>query len=78
MIEKKINLTGIKKVVNFNPEEFLIESRLGVILLKGSSLEIVKLDVSEGILMLKGRVDSLSYMDGNTKNKESFISRLFK
>ena len=75
---KKISLTGIKKVVNFNPVEFLIESRLGVMLLKGSELEIVKLDVSEGILLLKGKFDSISYIDGNTKHKESFITRLFK
>ena len=74
---KKISLTGIKKVVNFNPEEFLIESRLGVLLLKGNSLEVVKLDVSEGVLLIKGHIDSINYMDNN-KNKESFITRLFR
>ena len=75
---RKISLTGIKKVVNFNPEEFLIEARLGVMLLKGSELEIVKLDISEGVLLLKGKFDSISYIDGNTKTKESIITRLFK
>lgn len=75
---KKINLTGIKKLVSFNPEEFLIESSLGVILLKGNELELIKLDTTDGILSIKGRINSLNYMDANKKNDASFISRLFK
>ena len=75
---KKISLTGIKKLVSFNPEEFLIETYLGVLLLKGSSLEIIKLDTSEGLLSIKGKIDSLNYMDSNKKNDTGIIARLFK
>lgn len=75
---KKISLTGVKKIVSFNPEEFLIESLLGVLLLKGQNLEIIKLDTSEGILSIKGKVDNLSYMDSNKKNELGLIARLFK
>ena len=75
---KKINLSGIKKIVSFNPEEFLIESNLGVILLKGKDLEIIKLDTTDGVLSIKGRINNLNYMD-SSKNKESgIIARLFK
>ena len=74
---KKISLTGVKKVVNFNSEEFLLETTLGVISLKGSELEIVKLDTVDQILSIKGRFNSLTYMDSN-KKEVSFISRLFK
>ena len=74
---KKILLTGVKKLINFNPNEFLIDSKLGSILLKGSELELLKLDTSDGNLAIKGRIDSLTYMD--EKHKElSFIARLFK
>ena len=37
---KKISLTGVKKLVSFNPEEFLIETTLGILLLKGQELEM--------------------------------------
>lgn len=74
---KKISLTGVKKVVNFNSEEFLLETTLGVISLKGSELEIVKLDTVDQILSIKGRFNSLTYMDSN-KKEVSLISRLFK
>ena len=75
---KKISLTGIKKLVSFNPEEFLIETYLGVLLLKGSSLEILKLDTSEGLLSIKGKIDGLNYIDGNKKSETGIIARLFK
>ena len=75
---KKISLSGIKKIVSFNPEEFLIESTLGVILLKGEELEIIKLDTNDGLLSIKGIFNSINYMDSNKKDNQSIISRLFK
>ena len=74
---KKINLTGIRKLISFNSKEFIIDSKLGLIELKGDNLELLKLDTSEGNLAIKGKIDSLCYV--NEKNKElSFIARLFK
>lgn len=76
---KQIMLTGIKKIVSFDNEEFLMESNMGMILLKGSELEIVKLDTHDGNVSIKGQIDSFSYMDDNKKSKDnSFIAKLFK
>ena len=75
---KKINLTGVKKLVSFNPEEFLIETTLGIILLKGQDLEILKLDTTDQILSIKGKINNLNYMDSNKSKETSIIARLFK
>ncbi len=76
---KTIYLTGIKKIVSFDNEEFLMESNMGVILLKGESLELNKLDTSDGNVKIKGKINSLSYVDGKTKNKdEGLFTKLFK
>ncbi len=76
---KQIMLTGIKKIVSFDNEEFLMESNMGMILLKGSELEIVKLDTHDGNVSIKGQIDSFSYMDDNKKSKDNgFIAKLFK
>ena len=74
---KKVSLTGVKKVVNFNSEEFYLETTLGDVSIKGSELEILKLDTVDQILSIKGKFNSLIYMDSN-KKEISFISRLFK
>ncbi len=76
---KQIMLTGIKKINSFDNEEFLMESVMGMILLKGSDLEIVKLDTHDGNVSIKGKIDSFTYMDDNKKSKEdSFLAKLFK
>ena len=57
-----------------------MESTMGVILLKGESLEIIKLDTHDGNVKIKGKINSLNYLESNkTKAKEeSFLVKLFK
>lgn len=74
---KKATFTGIKKLISFNPEEFVMDSFLGGLILKGDKLEIIKLDINEGILSIKGYIDSIYYTN-LSKAKESIIMRLFK
>ena len=82
MIERKnVTISGVKKIDSFDSEEFLIESVMGYIVLKGSGLELIKLDTMSGIVTFKGLVNSLNYVDENINKKQkenSVISRLFK
>lgn len=73
-----IYLTGIDRIVSFDSEEFFMESVMGTILLKGEGLEIVKLDTHDGIVTIKGIINSFVYDDGKKKETESFIGKLFK
>lgn len=77
---KNIVVTGVKKIESFDSEEFLMDTTLGYLNIKGNDLEIIKLDTYQGNVSIKGRIDSLTYTDnGPTKSKEeSFLSKLFK
>lgn len=76
---REISLTGIKKIASFDSEEFLLESNMGPILIKGANLEIMRLDTHDGNVKIKGKINSFTYLDGNEKNKEeSLLSKLFK
>ena len=77
---KNIVVTGVKKIESFDSEEFLMDTTLGFLHIKGSELEIIKLDTYQGNVSIKGKIDSLTYMDnGVSKSKEeSFLSKLFK
>ena len=77
---KNIIITGVKKLENFDSEEFFFESVMGYLLIKGNELELVKLDTFQGTLSIKGKINSLSYLEDTNKkeNKESFLSKLFK
>ncbi len=80
LIERKnITLTGVKKIDSFNSNEFLLDSNMGYITLKGNNLEIVKLDTFQGNVSIKGTINSLSYSDKYNKQKEeSVFNKLFK
>ena len=77
---KNLILTGVKKIDSFDEEEFLMETNMGYVVIKGSELEIVKLDTYQGNVSIKGKINSLTYQEnGNKKQKEAGIfSKLFK
>ena len=76
---REIALTGIKKITSFDAEEFLLESNMGPILIKGSNLEIMKLDTHDGNVKIKGKINGFNYLDNKRKEKEeSIIAKLFK
>lgn len=76
---KKISLSGLKKLVSFDPEEFVMDTNLGPLVLKGNNLEIVKLDIIDGNLQIKGKINSLVYLDGKDSKKDnSILAKLFK
>lgn len=77
---KSIVISGVKKIESFDNEEFLMETTLGFLAIKGSELEIIKLDTYQGNVSIKGRVDSLMYLDEvNKKDKDnSLLNKLFK
>ena len=77
---KNILVTGVKKIESFDNEEFLMDTTLGFLVIKGNGLEIIKLDTYQGNVSIKGTVDSFSYVSKDLKKEkdESFISKLFK
>ncbi len=77
---KSIYLTGVLKVDSFDEEEFLLETTMGYLAIKGQNLEIVKLDTKDGIISIKGSFISMSYIEELKKmNKEnSLLTKLFK
>ena len=77
---KNLLISGVKKIDSFDNEEFLMETNMGYIDIKGEELEIVKLDTFQGNVSIKGRVNSLTYMEGpNKKDKdENLFRKLFK
>ncbi len=81
IIERKnVLITGVKKVDSFDNEEFLIETIMGYLALKGENLELVKLDTLQGSVTIKGLINCMDYFEDNNKkdNSGSFLTKLFK
>lgn len=77
---KNILVTGVKKIESFDDEEFLMETVMGFLVLKGEGMELLKLDTLQGNVSIKGFLKSFSYIEdtGKKEKENSIISRLFK
>lgn len=77
---KNIMVTGVKKIESFDDHEFLMETSMGYLYIKGENLEIIKLDTFQGTVSIKGKFISLNYMDDAKKKEkeESVFAKLFK
>jgi len=77
---KNIMITGVKKIDSFDNEEFLLETNMGYIVIKGEGLEIIKLDTYQGNVSIKGKINSLTYMESASKKskEDSIFNKLFK
>lgn len=76
---KNIVITGVKKIESFNDKDFLMDTTMGYMSIKGNELEIIKLDTYQGNVSIKGIVNSITYKEDNKKEKEeSMLSKLFK
>lgn len=67
---KELVVTGVKNIDSFDSEEFLIQTVLGFLHIKGTNLTLDKMDNDNNELLIKGQIDSLSYVS-NQKGKES-------
>ena len=76
---KNLVITGVKKIENFDKEQFLLETVMGFIVIKGEDLSLIKLDTLQGNVTIKGIINSMSYAEEVKKDKEnSIFNRLFK
>lgn len=79
LIERKqIKISGVKKIDSFDDLEFLIDTTMGYLYIKGKELEIIKLDTNSGNISINGVIDSINYVDSKTKKESTFIGKLFK
>jgi len=72
--------SGVVDVLSFDVAEILLETELGMLLIKGHDLHVNRLSLEKGEIDIEGRIDSLTYSEVKSAGKqaESLLGRLFK
>ncbi|MFC5464895.1 sporulation protein YabP [Lederbergia graminis] len=74
-----LDITGVKQVESFDNEEFLLETTMGFLAIRGQNLQMKNLDVDKGIVSIKGKIYDLVYLDDHHGEKaKGFFSKLFR
>lgn len=75
---KRIELKGVKKLDSFDKKEFLLDTNLGFLHVKGKELSLGAMDMEKGELIIEGTISSLAYIDETKDKKEGLLKKLFK
>ncbi|MBP3603419.1 MAG: sporulation protein YabP [Lachnospiraceae bacterium] len=74
------NLTGVNDVLSFDVNEIILETDLGMLMIKGNELHVNRLTLDKGEVDIEGRVDSFTYSEqmSAAAKGESLLTRLFR
>ncbi|MEE0927954.1 MAG: sporulation protein YabP [Acutalibacteraceae bacterium] len=73
---KRINMSGVKEVKNFDEETVILETVRGILTIKGEELQINSFSASTGELFMEGNIWAAVY-SGNDQSK-GFLRRILK
>lgn len=72
----RLSVTGVVDVQSFDETLVCMETALGTLAVRGSSLHIEKLSLENGELSLDGEIDSMDYEEGSER-RGGLLSRIF-
>ncbi len=77
---KNGSFTGVLDVLSFDVSEILLETELGMLLIRGQDLHVNRLNLEKGEVDIEGQIGMMEYSDvpGAAGKKESFFGKLFK
>ncbi len=74
---KKLSVSGVNDVESFNEEEIILHTQMGMLVIKGTSLHIGKLNMDNGEVTIDGMVEACEYVEETGKGG-GILSRIFK
>lgn len=75
---KKLLITGVHNVESFNEECIVVDTILGLLVVRGIDMHINKLDVESAALDVEGEIGVIEYLDQTAaKRKGGFLSGIF-
>src|SRR5699024_11630902 len=76
---KEIEISGVKELDSFDNEEFLLETTMGYLIVRGEHLQLKNLNVEAGFLQITGKLYEMTYLDDHHGERaKGLFGKLFK
>ncbi len=77
---ERLSVSGVIEVDSFNSENVVMDTELGLLVVKGDDLRISKLNLENGELIIEGDVLSCEYNDNHDARGKGlgFLSKMFR
>src|SRR5699024_8016849 len=76
---KDLEINGVKELDSFDSEEFLMETTMGYLIVRGHGLQLKNLNVEDRVVQIIGKIYELTYVDEQREEKaKGVFSKLFR
>ncbi|MBF8983627.1 sporulation protein YabP [Lutibacter sp. B2] len=77
---EKISMSGVEHVHSFNEDSIVLETIQGLLTIKGNGLDVSKLNLEDGNVIVQGTIDSMTYTDRDAMSSKGmgFLGKMFK
>ncbi len=75
---EKLSVSGVIDVESFNDECIIVDTELGILIIRGEDLHINKLNLDDSVLNVEGDIMCCEYSDKESKSKGGFFGKMFK
>ncbi|WZL72814.1 sporulation protein YabP [Clostridiaceae bacterium 35-E11] len=77
---EKLSVTGVEHVTSFDENTIILETIKGILTIKGSELDINKLNLDDGNVIVEGMIQSMMYSDKDSIGTKGigFLGKMFK
>lgn len=77
---ENISITGVNDVISFDEETIIVDTEMGVLILRGNGLHVSKLNLENGLLEVDGEIFNLTYEEEGSggRGKSSILGKLFR
>lgn len=79
---ERLEATGVLQVISFDAGEIVLETQIGLLILRGEGMHITHLDLNQGDLVVQGLVNMVEYSEHRGKKLKAkgknILERLLK
>lgn len=75
---KHLVMEGVQRVESFDEKEIVLETNMGVVVLKGEGLHITQLNLDTGNLAAGGYFSAVLYVEGKKARGKGVLNRILK
>lgn len=77
---ERLSISGVIDVISFNDECVVVDTDLGMLIIRGDDLHINKLNIDSSELDIEGDIISLEYSDreGRSSRGGGFFAKMFR
>lgn len=74
---KLLELSGVLKVSRFDPQQFILDTKLGPLRIDGSGLHMKQLSLEQGVAIIEGTISRIWYVS-EKDSSGSWLAKMLK